>query len=54
MSSLNVLPTITAQTEVQEEANQFNIINQLVISFKEGVANLITKLVSCNITHAIL
>ncbi len=47
-----VLPTITTQTEVQEEANQLKVINQLVIDAKEGVVKAIKKLVSSNITYA--
>jgi hypothetical protein len=49
-----VLPTITAQAEVQEEANHLNIINQVVIGAKEGATNAITKLVGSNITDTIL
>jgi hypothetical protein len=49
-----VLPIITTQAEAQEEANQLNIINQLVIGAKEGAVEAITKLVGSNITDAIL
>jgi hypothetical protein len=49
-----VLPSITSQAEAQEEANQLNVINQLVIGAKEGVVEVITKLVSSNVTNAIL
>jgi hypothetical protein len=49
-----VLTSITAQAEAQEEANQLNVINQLVIGAKEGVVKAITKLVSSNVTNAIL
>jgi hypothetical protein len=49
-----ILPSITAQAEAQEEADQLNVINQLVISTKEGVVETITKLVGSNITNAIL
>jgi hypothetical protein len=49
-----VLPSIMAQTEAQEEANQLNVINQLVIGAKEGVVKTITKLVGSNVTNAIL
>jgi hypothetical protein len=49
-----VLPSITSRSEAQEEANQLNVINQLVIGAKEGVAKAITKLVGNNITNAIL
>jgi hypothetical protein len=48
-----VLPSITSQVEAQEEANQLNVINQLVISAKEGVVEAITKLVGSNVTNAI-
>jgi hypothetical protein len=49
-----VSPSITAQAEAQEEANQLNVINQLVIGAKEGVVEAITKLVSSDVTNAIL
>jgi hypothetical protein len=49
-----VLPSITSQAEAQEEANQLNVINQLVIGTKEGVVKAITKLVGSNVTDAIL
>ena len=49
-----VLPTITAQAESQEEADHLNVINQAVISAKEGAADTITKLVGSDITDAIL
>ena len=49
-----VLPTITAQVEAQEEADHLNVINQAVISVKEGALDAITKLVGSNITNAIL
>jgi hypothetical protein len=49
-----ILPSITAQTEAQEEADQLNLINQLVISAKKGVVEAITKLVGSDITNAIL
>jgi hypothetical protein len=39
------LPTITAQTEAQEEANRLNVINQSVIGAKEGVVEAVSKLV---------
>jgi hypothetical protein len=48
------LPTITSRAEAQEEADQLNVINQLVIGAKEGVAEAITKLVGSNVTNAIL
>jgi hypothetical protein len=49
-----ILPTFTARTEAQEEADRLNVINQSVISVKEGVVKAITKLVGSNITDAIL
>jgi hypothetical protein len=45
------LPTITAQTEAQEEANRLNIINQSVIGAKEGVVEAVSKLAGSNITN---
>jgi len=41
-------------TEVQEEADQVNFVNQSVISTKAGVVVAITNLVGSNITNAIL
>ncbi len=49
-----VFPSITAQAEAQEEANQMNVINQLVISAKEGVVEAITKFVCSDVSDAIL
>jgi hypothetical protein len=49
-----VLPTYNTQTEAQEEANQLNLINQLVIGAKEGVVKAVSKLVGSDITNAIL
>jgi hypothetical protein len=49
-----VLPSITSRAEAQEEANQLNVINQLVIGAKEGVVKATTKLVGSDITNAIL
>jgi hypothetical protein len=49
-----VLPSITSRVEEQEEANQLNVINQLVIGAKEGVVEATTKLVGSNVTNAIL
>jgi hypothetical protein len=49
-----VLPSITSRVEAEEEANQLNVINQLVIGTKEGVVKAITKLVGSDITNAIL
>jgi hypothetical protein len=49
-----LFPSITSRAEAQEEADQLSVINQLVISAKEGMVRAITKLVSSNITNAIL
>jgi hypothetical protein len=49
-----ILPSITSRAEAQEEANQLNVISQLVIGTKEGVVEAITKLVGSDITDAIL
>jgi hypothetical protein len=49
-----VLPSIASRVEAQAEANQLNIINQLVIGAKEGVVKAITKLVGSDVTDAIL
>ncbi len=49
-----VLPTFTTQTEAQEEANQLNVINQLVIGAKEGIVEAASKLVGSDITNTIL
>jgi hypothetical protein len=54
LNGKTVLPIITTQAETQEEANQLNVINQSVIGAKEGAVEAITKLVSSNITNAIL
>ncbi len=54
MTGKTVLPSITAQVEAQEEADQLNVINQLVIGTKEGVVEAITKLVGSDVTNAIL
>ncbi len=54
MTSKTILPTFTAQTKAQEEANRLNVINQLVIGAKEGVVKAVSKLVGSNITDAIL
>jgi hypothetical protein len=48
-----VLLSITAQAEAQEEANQVNVINQLVIGANEGLVKAIT-MVGSNVTDAIL
>jgi hypothetical protein len=42
-TSKTVLPSITSRVESQEEANQLNVINQLVIGAKEGVVEAIIK-----------
>jgi hypothetical protein len=49
-----ILSSINAQTEAQEEVDLLNVINQLVISAKEGVFEAITKLVVSNVTDATL
>ena len=49
-----VLPTFNTQTEAQEEADQLNVINQLVIGTKEGFVKEVSKLVGSDITGAIL
>jgi hypothetical protein len=54
LTGKTVLPIITTRAEAQEEANQLNIINQSVIGAKEGAVEAIIKLVSSNITDAIL
>jgi hypothetical protein len=48
-----VLPTFTARTEAQEEADQLNVINQSVIGAKEGIVEAVSKLVGSNITNTI-
>jgi hypothetical protein len=53
-SSTMITPTITLQSEAQEEADCLNVINQLVIGAKEGVVEAVTKLVGSNITDAVL
>jgi hypothetical protein len=54
LTGITILPIITTQAEAQEEADQMNVINQLVIGAKEGAVEAITKLVGSNITDAIL
>jgi hypothetical protein len=49
-----ILPTFTTRTEAHEEADQLNVINQSVIGAKEGVVKAVSKLVSSDITNAIL
>jgi hypothetical protein len=39
MTGKTVLPSITARMKAEEEANQQNVINQLVIGTKEGVVD---------------
>jgi hypothetical protein len=53
-SSTMITPTITSQSEAQEEADHLNVINQSVIGAKEGVVKAVTKLVGSNITNAVL
>jgi hypothetical protein len=53
-SSTTITPTITSRSEAQEEADRLNVINQLVISTKEGVVKAVTKLVGSDITDAVL
>jgi hypothetical protein len=53
-SSTTITPTITSQSEAQEEADCLNVIDQLVIGAKEGVVEAVTKLVGSNITDAVL
>ncbi len=53
-SSTTITPTITSRSEAQEEADGLNVINQSVISAKEGVVKAVTKLVGSNITNAVL
>ncbi len=40
--------------EAQEEVDQLNVINQSVISAKEGIVEAVSKLVGSDITNAIL
>jgi hypothetical protein len=53
-TSKTVLPLITSGAEAWEEADQLNVINQLVIGAREGVVKAITKLVGSDVTDAIL
>jgi hypothetical protein len=53
-ASTTIAPTITTQLEAQEEADRLNVINQLVISAKEGVVKAMTKLVGSDITDSVL
>ncbi len=52
--STTIAPAITSCLEAQEEANQLNVINQLVIGAKEGVVKAVKKLVGRDIPHAVL
>jgi hypothetical protein len=54
LTGKTILPSITSRVKAQEEANQLNVINQLVIGAKEGVIEAITKLVGSNVTNTIL
>jgi hypothetical protein len=49
-----IAPTITSQSEAQEEADRLNVINQSVIGAKEGIVEAVTKLVGSDITDAVL
>ncbi len=49
-----ILPTFTTRTEAQEETDHLKIINQSAIGAKEGIVKALTKLVSSDITNAIL
>ncbi len=53
-SSTMITPTITSQSEAEEEADCLNVINHLVISAKESVVEAVTKLVGSDITDAVL
>jgi hypothetical protein len=53
-SSTTITPTITSRSEAQEEADRLNVINQSVISAKEGVVEAVMKLVGSDITNAVL
>ncbi len=52
--STTITPTITSQSEAQEEADRLNVINQLVIGAKEGIVKAVMKLAGSNITNAVL
>jgi hypothetical protein len=52
-ASTTIAPTITSQSEAQEEADCLNVINQLVIGSKEGIVKAVTKLVGSTITDAV-
>ncbi len=53
-ASTTITPTITSHLEAEEEAGRLNVINQSVISAKEGVVEAVTKLVGSTITNAVL
>jgi hypothetical protein len=53
-STTTITPTITSRLETQEEADCLNVMNQLVIGAKEGIVEAVTKLVSSDITDAVL
>jgi hypothetical protein len=53
-SSTTITPIITSQSEAQEEADRLNVINQSVIGAKEGIVKAVMKLISSNITNAVL
>jgi hypothetical protein len=53
-ASTTIAPTITSQSEAQEEADRLNVIKQSVIGAKEGVVKAMTKLVGSHNTYAVL
>jgi hypothetical protein len=53
-ASTTIAPAITSQLEAQEEANRLNVINQSVISAKEGIVKAVMNLVGSDITNAVL
>ncbi len=53
-ASTMIAPAIISRSEAQEEADHLNVINQSVISAKEGIVEAVTKLVGSNITNAVL
>jgi len=54
MTGKTILLTFNTRTEAQKEADQLNFINQSIIGAKEGVVDAVSKLVSSDITNAIL
>ncbi len=54
ISSTTIIPTITSRSETQEEADHLNVINQSVISAKDGIVEAVMKLVGSDITDAVL